>query len=91
MERDRRRPAGDPAVRHAWTGVVPLGRLGRPDDIAAVVSFLCGEDARWITGQSLAADGGSTLRVEPKVSADDDWTAAALRRLVTTNERARRG
>jgi 3-oxoacyl-[acyl-carrier protein] reductase len=37
----------------------PLGRLGEPDDIADVVAFLCSDDARWITGQSLRADGGA--------------------------------
>ena len=72
----------DPEMMRAWVGAVPLGRLGQPDDIAVVVAFLCGADARWITGQSLAADGGSTLRVEPKVSPDEDWTADALRRLI---------
>ncbi len=35
-----------------------LGRLGEPDDIAAVVAFLAGEDARWITGQTIGCDGG---------------------------------
>ncbi|AKH83643.1 3-ketoacyl-ACP reductase [Streptomyces sp. CNQ-509] len=35
-----------------------LQRLGRPEDIAAVVSFLTGPDAAWITGQNLRATGG---------------------------------
>ncbi|MEV0593756.1 SDR family oxidoreductase [Nonomuraea cavernae] len=38
-----------------------LGRLGRPDDIAAVVAFLAGPDGRWITGQNLLATGGMLL------------------------------
>lgn len=37
---------------------VPLGRLGRPDDIADVVLFLASEGGRWITGQNLRATGG---------------------------------
>ena len=37
---------------------IPLGRLGQPDDIASVVSFLAGEDGRWISGQILRANGG---------------------------------
>ncbi len=37
---------------------IPLGRLGRPDDIADVVAFLASDDARWITGETLAANGG---------------------------------
>ena len=36
----------------------PLGRLGRSEDIADVVSFLVGDDARWVTGQAIAAAGG---------------------------------
>jgi 3-oxoacyl-[acyl-carrier protein] reductase len=36
----------------------PLQRLGQPDDIAAVVSFLVGPDAGWVNGQTLRANGG---------------------------------
>lgn len=42
----------------ALAPLTPLRRLGRPDDVAAVVAFLCGPDGRWITGQSLRATGG---------------------------------
>jgi 3-oxoacyl-[acyl-carrier protein] reductase len=38
----------------------PLGRLGQPDDIAEVVAFLASDEARWITGRTLLADGGIT-------------------------------
>jgi 3-oxoacyl-[acyl-carrier protein] reductase len=38
-----------------------LGRLGTPDDIAAVVAFLAGPDGRWITGQNIRATGGFVL------------------------------
>ena len=38
--------------------VPPLGRLGRPDDIASVVSFLVGPTGRWINGQVVYANGG---------------------------------
>jgi NAD(P)-dependent dehydrogenase (short-subunit alcohol dehydrogenase family) len=37
-------------------------RLGRPDDIAAAVAFLCSDDAEWINGQVLSVDGGTTVR-----------------------------
>ncbi len=41
----------------------PLGRLGQPDDIAAVVTLLCRPEARWICGQTIIADGGFSLLV----------------------------
>jgi glucose 1-dehydrogenase len=37
---------------------IPLGRLGQPDDIAAVVAFLASDDARYITGSTVVVDGG---------------------------------
>jgi 3-oxoacyl-[acyl-carrier protein] reductase len=36
----------------------PLGRLGRPDDVAGVVSFLVGSAGRWVNGQVVYANGG---------------------------------
>ena len=41
-----------------WT---PMGRLGTPADIGNVVRLLCSEDAGWITGQVIYADGGASL------------------------------
>jgi NAD(P)-dependent dehydrogenase (short-subunit alcohol dehydrogenase family) len=39
---------------------VPMGRMGKPDDIAPVVSFLLSNEAKYITGQNLIVDGGWT-------------------------------
>jgi len=39
----------------------PVGRLGRPDDIAEAVAYLAGERAGWVTGQTLVLDGGLLL------------------------------
>lgn len=41
------------------TKLAPLERLGTPDDIASVVSFLAGPDGAWINGQTLFANGGA--------------------------------
>ena len=42
----------------AVTKMIPLGRLGEPEDIARVVAFLVGPDGGWINGQVLRANGG---------------------------------
>ena len=40
---------------------IPLGRIGQPEDIAAVVAFLLGGDASYMTGQSVAVNGGAIM------------------------------
>jgi 3-oxoacyl-[acyl-carrier protein] reductase len=45
------------AVRRA-TAEIPLGRLGQPDDIASIVSFLASPESGWINGQVIKANGG---------------------------------
>jgi NAD(P)-dependent dehydrogenase (short-subunit alcohol dehydrogenase family) len=47
-----------PAKRQARAAEVPLARLGRPEDVAAAVSFLAGPDSRYMTGQVLHVNGG---------------------------------
>ena len=42
-------------------GLVPLGRLGTPDDIAAAAAFLCSEDGGYITGQLICVNGGMQI------------------------------
>lgn len=43
------------------SGWTPMGRLGTPADIGKVAALLCSEDAAWITGQVIYADGGASL------------------------------
>jgi len=40
---------------------IPMGRMGTPEDVAKVVSFLCSDEADYITGQVIAVDGGMTM------------------------------
>jgi NAD(P)-dependent dehydrogenase (short-subunit alcohol dehydrogenase family) len=42
-------------------GMQSLKRIGQPDDVASVVSFLASDAARWVTGDIIAVDGGSKL------------------------------
>ena len=42
----------------------PVGRCGRPADIAAAVAFLCSQDASFITGHTLVVDGGHSLQIQ---------------------------
>jgi 3-oxoacyl-[acyl-carrier protein] reductase len=39
----------------------PLGRAGRPEDIAPPVSFLASDEARWITGETIYVSGGAAI------------------------------
>ena len=70
----------DPGFVRTWTDATPLGRVGRPGDIADVVLFLSSPASRWMTGQTLAVDGGTSLRVEPKMFPDEAWSAESLRK-----------
>jgi 3-oxoacyl-[acyl-carrier protein] reductase len=38
---------------------IPLGRIGQPEDVAAVASFLCSEDAGYVSGQVIYVSGGA--------------------------------
>jgi NAD(P)-dependent dehydrogenase (short-subunit alcohol dehydrogenase family) len=52
----------DPAALAALQASIPMGRLGQPNEIAEVVSFLLSQSASFSTGQILCADGGFTAR-----------------------------
>ena len=46
--------------RDALIGATPMGRLGRPEEIAAAIAFLASDDAGFATGTELVIDGGYT-------------------------------
>lgn len=48
-------------LREAFTKAVPLGRMGRPDDLPGAILFLSSDDAAFITGQVISVSGGLTM------------------------------
>lgn len=53
----------DADIAQVWAKKSPLKRLGQPEDMARVALFLASDDAGFVTGHGLTADGGLTLRV----------------------------
>jgi NAD(P)-dependent dehydrogenase (short-subunit alcohol dehydrogenase family) len=49
------------AVRELWIADTPLGRIEMPEDVASVVAFLASDDARFVTGEALAVNGGAHM------------------------------
>lgn len=54
----RYKPAHNEERRQAWLRAVPLSRYGSPSEVAAVVLFLASDESSYMTGQTLAVDGG---------------------------------
>jgi NAD(P)-dependent dehydrogenase (short-subunit alcohol dehydrogenase family) len=52
-------PASIPVVYDALAGLMPLGRLGKPEEVAAAVAWLCSDAASFVTGHPLLVDGGA--------------------------------
>src|SRR5580700_4159727 len=48
----------DPEARRATEALIPLGRLGQPDDLVGAVLFLACDESRWVTGSTVTVDGG---------------------------------
>ncbi len=53
--------SGTPAERDRVIAQEPIGRMGRPEEIAATVVWLCSDAASFVTGHAMVADGGQTL------------------------------
>ena len=62
ITRTDRTLADDPDMDRNWAAVTPTGKVSEPEDVAAAVLFLASREAKQITGQSLAVDGGWTIQ-----------------------------
>jgi NAD(P)-dependent dehydrogenase (short-subunit alcohol dehydrogenase family) len=49
------------AMRQLWASRQPIGRMGRPEEIAAAVAFLVSDDAGYMCGSTLTCDGGFSI------------------------------
>lgn len=49
------------ALRDGWVAAHPIGRLGRPEEIAAICLYLAIDEAGFATGAEFVIDGGSSL------------------------------
>jgi len=54
--------ADEPETMNAVKAEIPVGRLGRPEEIASAVLWLCSPGAAFTIGQAVAVDGGYTIR-----------------------------
>ena len=52
----------DDTAAEQFTKMVPLGRIGKPKDIAGAVVYLASEDSGYVTGQDITVDSGYPLR-----------------------------
>jgi len=56
------------AMHQRFLEQIPLGHTGEPMDQAEAIRFLAGPESKWLTGQSIAVDGGNELRRAPNVA-----------------------
>ncbi len=55
----------DEQARAEYLRLMPISRIGEPEDVGKLVAFLLSDDASWITGQCIGVDGGHTIRKGP--------------------------
>lgn len=72
--------AAQEKLQDLYRRVTPLGRMGEASEIAAVIAFLCGPDASFVTGHDLVVDGGLSLLWQESLARDAAGLTKAKRR-----------
>ena len=53
--------------REEYLRLMPISRIGNPEDVGAMAAFLLSDEASWVTGQIIGVDGGHTIRKGPNL------------------------
>ncbi|MEK7837649.1 MAG: SDR family oxidoreductase, partial [candidate division NC10 bacterium] len=66
MPRSRMKPGEDwEEILARWGERIPLGRVGKPEDVASAALYLASDESSWVTGIELVVDGGVTMSHPP--------------------------
>ena len=91
VDTDALRDSMDSEARAGEIAVTPLGRIGKPADIADIVAFLASDEGRWVTGQRIGAGGGMFSASAPATCRTSPGPTVAGRRPGRRAGRARAG
>jgi D-arabinitol 2-dehydrogenase len=51
----------NPDLKRKWTSLIPVGKMGRPEDLMGAVTYLASDASLYVTGADLRVDGGYTI------------------------------
>jgi NAD(P)-dependent dehydrogenase (short-subunit alcohol dehydrogenase family) len=53
----------DPALWDAWSGAIPAGRPGNPEEVGEAIAWLCSDSSSYVAGAILPVDGGNAITI----------------------------
>jgi NAD(P)-dependent dehydrogenase (short-subunit alcohol dehydrogenase family) len=51
----------NPAIKKRWISTIPMGKMGKPEDLMGAVTYLASDASGYVTGADIRIDGGFTL------------------------------